>query len=240
MNRRLSFCVAGLTTLFLLPSAHGRPILYAHSTTVMAEYRGDVMKEAQLLYAPSSRWSFGVGHLELDDTGPNHDHEVNFGRLNLLVKRWNLESAQANIFVWGGAGRSSITITPSATPSEDEHNHGEPPAPGKPHTFEETAFNSGAQIDYETRRVYIAASSDAHYSSTFLHRTDSLQLGIAPYEHEVGRLATWVVLSARHYAGDIDDNTQVAVLLRFFRKHAWMEFGATTDGKPQARMMLTF
>lgn len=237
-----NFCVnaCALAAMFVLHTAFARPILYPHSTTVMLDYREDVMKEAQLLYAPSARWSFGIGHLELDDTGPNHEHAVNFGRLNLLVKRWNMESAQANIFVWGGIGRSSVTITPSATEEPDEHDHGPPPEPGKPHTFEETAWNSGAQVDYETRRIYLAASSDAHYSNTFLHRTDKLQFGIAPYEHEVGGLATWVVISANHYAGDIDDNTQIALLLRFFGKHTWMEFGATTDGKPQARVMLTF
>ena len=234
------FCVVGLAALFTLTPAFGRPILYGNSTTFMAEYRDGVMKEAQLSYAPSSRWSVGVGHLELNDTGPRHEHEVNFGRLNLLLKRWNLESAQANVFVWGGAGRSSITIAPSPTPEPSEHDHGAPPIPGVAQTFEETAWNSGGQIDFETRRTYFAASSDAHYSSTFLHRTDTLQFGFSPYKHEAGTLATWLVVSASHYAGDIDENTQVALLLRFFRKHVWMELGATTEGKPQGRIMLTF
>lgn len=237
-NFYINACV--LVAMLVLAPAFGRPILYPHSTTVMLEYCDDVMKEVQLLYSPSSRWSIGAGHLELEDTGPNHEHEVNFARLNLLLKRWNLESAQANVFVWGGVGRSSVTITPSPVTDPDEHNHGAPVEPGKPQAFEETAWNSGAQVDYETRRIYLAASSDAHYSSTFLHRTDRLQFGVAPYKHEVGSLATWIVVSASHYAGDIDENTQVALLLRFFRKHTWMEVGATTDGKPQARFMLTF
>ena len=98
--------------------------------------------------------------------------------------------------------------------------HGPPPEPGKPHTFEETAWNSGAQVDYETRRIYLAASSDAHYSNTFLHRTDKLQFGIAPYEHEVGGLATWIVLSANHYAGDIDENRGVWQCVEQ-RRDAW-------------------
>jgi hypothetical protein len=230
----------GLVAMLVLAPAFGRPVLYPRSTTVMLEYCDDVMQEVQLLYSPSARWSIGAGHLELEDTGPNHEHQVNFARLNLLLKRWNLESAQANVFVWGGVGRSSVSIAPSPAVDPDEHNHGAPAEPGQPQSFEETAYNSGAQVDYETRRLYFAASSDAHYSSTFLHRTDRLQLGVAPYKHEAGRLATWVVLSASHYAGDIDENTQVALLLRFFRKHTWMEVGATTDGKPQARFMLTF
>ncbi len=168
MNLHRCVCAAALAAMLMLAPAYGRPILYAHSITVMAEYTADGMKEAQLLYAPTSRWSIGAGHLELEDTGPNHDHEVNFARVNFLVKRWNGESSQANIFAWGGVGRSSITIAPSATPDPGEHNHGVPVTPGQPRTFEERAWNSGAQIDYETRRLYFAASSDAHYSSTFL------------------------------------------------------------------------
>src|SRR6188768_4585967 len=123
MNRHFCVNACALAAMLVLAPAFGRPILYPQSTTVMLDYREDVMQEAQLLYAPSARWSFGIGHLELKDTGPNHEHEVNFGRLNLLVKRWNMESAQANIFVWGGIGRSAVTILPSPTVEPDEHDH---------------------------------------------------------------------------------------------------------------------
>lgn len=235
---RIAGCAA-MATLCAAPVL-ARPVLFADSTTVMAEYCADVMKDAQLFYAPSSRWSVGAGHMELDDIGANHDHKETYGRLNLLLKRWNLESAQANVFVWGGAGRSTVTIAPSPVPDPGEHNHGEPVQPGKPQSFEESTWNSGGQVDFETRRIYLSASSDAHYSSTFLHRTDNLQMGFAPYAHEANGLATWFVVSASHYDGDIRENTQVALLLRLFRKRLWMEAGATTEGKPQARVMFAF
>jgi len=237
-SRLLAGCAA-VAVLCAAP-AWARPVLFADSTTVMAEYCADVMKDAQLFYAPSSRWSIGAGHMELDDTGRNHDHRETYGRLNLLLKRWNLESAQANVFVWGGAGRSSTTITPSAVPDPGEHNHGGPVPPAETRTFDETTWNSGGQVDFETRRLYLSASSDAHYSTTFLHRTDNLQVGFAPYAHEVNGLATWFIVSASHYDGDIEENTQVALLLRFFKKRFWMEAGATIEGQPQARVMLAF
>jgi hypothetical protein len=217
-----------------------RPILYAHSTTLMAEYCEDSMKDVQISYAPTQFMSFGLGHLELDGGGPGHQHEINFARLNLLAKRWNFESAQSNIFIWGGAGSSTITIAATAVDS-GEHNHGGAVIPGQPAVFKETAGNVGGQFDYETRRIYTSLATDSHFSATFSHRMDTLQFGIAPYEHEANGLATWLVVSATHFSGNVQkEETQVSLLLRLFRKSTWIEAGATTDGKPQLRAMLTF
>src|SRR4051812_8856862 len=109
--------------LALMQAAQARPILYAHSVTLLADYRADAMKEAQVSYAPTAFLSFGLGHLELDGAGSGHEHQIDYLRLNALAKRWNFESAQANIFVWAGAGRSRLTIAPDA-PDAGEHNHG--------------------------------------------------------------------------------------------------------------------
>ena len=218
MFRTLSFNACGLVAMFALAPAFGRPILYPHSTTVMLDYREDVMKEAQILYAPSARWSIGVGHLELEDTGPNHEHEVNFSRLNLLVKRWNLESAQANVFTWGGVGQAYVSE-------------------GNSHEF---AWNAGAQLDYETRRVYSSLRTDLHRSTVFEHRIDTLQLGVAPYEHDFDTLATWFVVQGRQYTGGIHEGTEWALLLRLFKRGAWIEAGVTDDGKLQAMAMVNF
>jgi hypothetical protein len=223
-----------------LPAAVARPILYAHSMTFMAEYCEGTVKAAQVSYAPTRFMSFGAGHVELDGGGPGHRHEIDFARLNLLAKRWNLESAQSNIFLWGGAGRSIIRIA-AATVEAGEHNHGGPVLPGQPAVFKETAGNIGGQFDYETRRIYASLATDSHFSATFTHRMDTLQLGIAPYEHEANGLATWLVVSATHFSGNVQpEETQVSLLLRLFKKSAWLEAGATTDGKPQVRVMLTY
>jgi len=234
----LTRCLLAVATLLLLQPAVARPILYAHSVTLLADYRADAMKEAQISYAPTAFLSFGLGHLELDGAGPGHEHEVNYLRLNALAKRWNFESAQANIFVWAGAGRSKLTIAPDA-PDAGEHNHG-PVAEGQSLVLKETAGNVGGQIDYETRRIYASFATDSQFASSFTHRMDTLQFGLAPYVHEADGLSTWFVVSATRFSGNIQEDTQVSLLLRFFKKFAWVEVGATTEGKPQARVMLTF
>jgi hypothetical protein len=238
MSSNRHHLLALLAGACLLQPAHGRPILYAHSFTLLADYRGDAMKEAQVSYAPTAFLSFGLGHLELDGAGPGHEHEIDYLRLNALAKRWNFEAAQANIFVWAGAGRSKLTIAPDA-PDAGEHNHG-PVGAGGSIELNETAGNIGGQIDYETRRIYASFATDSQFATSFTHRMDTLQLGFAPYEHEADGLSTWFVVSATKFSGNVQEDTQVSLLLRLFKKFAWVEVGATTDGKPQARVMLSF
>lgn len=204
----------GLATL----PAYAKPIAFAHGTTVMAEYGAGTMNEVQAFYAPEYFWSLGAGYLELDSDLSSKRREISYARANYLVKRWNLESAQANVFTWGGVGDAYVSET-------DDH------------TF---AWNAGAQADYETRRIYGSVKTDWHRSSAFTHRIDTLQLGIAPYEHDIDTLATWLVVQGRHYTGGIHEGTEWALLLRLFKGGAWIEAGATTDGKLQAMAMFNF
>ncbi len=75
------------------------------------------------------------------------------------------------------------------------------------------AWNAGAQYDYETRRVYGSVKTDLHRSTAFTHRIDTLQLGIAPYEHDYDTVATWLVLQGRNYTGGIHEGVEWALLL---------------------------
>jgi len=68
----------------------------------------------------------------------------------------------------------------------------------------------------------------------------TLQLGLAPYRHHYEGLATWFVLQGRDYTGEIHDGIEWAALLRLFKGSAWVEAGATTDGKLQAMFMFNF
>jgi hypothetical protein len=65
-------------------------------------------------------------------------------------------------------------------------------------------------------------------------------LGVAPYKHDYATLATWFVVQAREYTGEIHSGTEWAFLLRLFKRGAWIEAGPTTDGKVQAMFMFNF
>ena len=212
------FASAALLLASACPMSQAKPIAFSHGTTVMAEYGAGTMNEAQVFYAPKYFYSLGLGYLELDSDLDGRRREITYARGNYLVKRWNMADAQANVFVWGGAGQAYVS----------ESND---------HTF---AWNAGGQIDYETRRIYSSLKTDLHRSNAFEHRIDTLQLGIAPYEHDIDTLATWFVVQGRHYTGGIHDGTEWALLLRLFKGGAWIEAGATDDGKLQAMAMVNF
>jgi hypothetical protein len=211
--------LTGVALLALLsPIADAKPIAFAHGTTVMAEYGAGTMKEAQVFYAPRYFLSLGAGYLELESDIDQRRREITYARANYLAKRWNMEAAQANVFVWGGAGQAYVSET---------NNH-------------QFAGNAGAQVDYETRRVYASLKTDLYRASDFSHRIDTLQLGLAPYEHDYDTLATWVVVQARRFTGEIHDGTEWALLLRLFKRGGWIEAGVTDDGKLQAMAMVNF
>lgn len=195
-----------------------KPIAFANGTSVMAEYGGNTMREAQVFYAPRFNLSVGGGVVRLASEIDGRERDIRYLRVNFLPKRWNLEAAQANVFVWGGIGSAELNERSSSV----------------------FAQNLGAQFDYETRRVYFSAKTDLQRSDAFSHRIDTLQWGFAPYAHDYNTLATWILVQGRRYSGNLYDGTESAVLLRLFKGNKWVEAGVTNDGKLQAMFMFNF
>ena len=195
-----------------------KPIAFAGGDTVMFEHGGSTMDELQGFHAPEYWWSWGAGALRLSAEDGSFQHELAYARINLLAHRWNEPGAQANVFVWGGLGQAS----------------------GDDFTSSPTVTDVGFQLDYETRRVYASFMSDLYESQAFSHRIDTLQLGLAPYLHDWGRLATWVVLQGRRYTGGVSDGVEGALVLRLFKGGIWTELGVTDTGDPQLMFMFNF
>ncbi len=199
-------------------TVHAKPIAFAHGTTVMAEYGAGTMVELQAFYAPTYRYSIGGGHLSLRSDLNSDTRDITYLRLNYLAKRWNMEAAQANVFMWASIGHAHVGEI-----DDDQF-----------------AWNAGGQADYETRRLYASFRTDLHQASAYSNRIDTLQLGFAPYPHDYQTLATWFVVQGRNYTGGIYDGIEWAGLLRFFKRNAWLEAGLTLDGKVQAMLMFNF
>jgi hypothetical protein len=210
----LALCIAAAASSPVM----AKPIAFADGTTVMAEYGAGTMQELQIFYAPRFDYSVGGGHVDFSSDEDGQTEHITYARLNWLAHRWNLDDAQANVFVWGGVG--------SATGN----------------SFSGSTFtgNSGGQADYETRRVYASLKTDLERSSQFSVRVDTLQLGLAPYKHDYGGLATWFVFQARHYTDNLHSGIETAALLRLFKGGAWIEAGVTNAEKLQAMAMFNF
>jgi len=215
---RRSRVLAGALVLIAPGFVLAKPIAFADGTTVMLEYGAGTMTEEQIFYAPEYNYSVGGGHVEFDSALTPETMRITYARLNYLVQRWNLESAQANVYVWGGAGGAT----------------------GNTFSGTQGVANAGGQADYETRRVYASLKTDLQRASAFSVRVDTLQLGLAPYEHEYNGVATWFVLQARQYSGGIEHGVESALLLRLFKGGAWVEAGITNGGKLQAMAMSNF
>src|SRR5262245_23446835 len=104
MNRNTRCWRAAVALAAACGTAESKPIAYAHGTTVMAEYGAGTMTELQVFYAPRYFLSAGGGYLTLASDLDSSKVDIAYGRLNYLVKRWNLDDAQANAFTWGGVG----------------------------------------------------------------------------------------------------------------------------------------
>jgi len=218
VTRRSETLIAGALVLLAPALAFTKPIAFADATTVMLEYGAGTMTEAQIFYAPQYNYSVGGGHVEFDSAESTETVRVTYARLNYLLHRWNLESAQANAFVWGGAGGST----------------------GNTFSARQFTVNAGAQADYETRLIYASMKTDLQKASAFSIRVDTLQLGVAPYKHDSNQLATWFVVQARNYTGGIQNGVEWAALLRLFKGGAWIEAGVTNTHKLQAMAMFDF
>jgi hypothetical protein len=208
----------GLIAAAVAAPAMAKPIAFAEGTTVMAEYGAGTMQELQIFYAQRFDYSVGGGHVDLTSDEDGKTEYITYARLNWLAHRWNLDAAQANVFVWGGIGSATGNSFAGSTISE----------------------NAGGQADYETRRVYASLKTDLQRSSEFSVRVDTLQLGVAPYKHDYGGLATWLVFQARHYTDNLHSGIETAGLLRLFKGGAWIEAGVTDAGKLQAMAMFNF
>jgi hypothetical protein len=220
--KRFFVCVS-LCAQAMSYSADAKPIAFARGATLMSEYGGGSMIEAQAFYAPSYRYSLGVSALRLENASATRDQNV--VRANYLLKRWNLPKAQGNAFVYGGLG------------SANER--------GLACSFVGFASSAGWQADYETRWFYSSMRMDWNHSNSKTFRVDTAQIGFAPYAHDYSDWATFFVLQARNYQGKLENRAiysgvETAAIIRFFRGNFWLEAGITNDGKPQAMLMLNY
>jgi hypothetical protein len=203
--------------------ALAKPIAFQDGWTFMAEYGTDTMREAQAFYAPKYWWSGGLSATKIIAEDGRFEREMPGAQLNYLVKRWNLPSAQGNFFVWGGLA--------SARGFD---------ADGERFSAVSTQ-KLGAQLDYETRSIYASAKTDWFHSSRFTHRVDTMQLGVAPYEHDYEDLALWFLVQARRISGDVmGGKTEWIPMVRLFKGNFWIEAGANRDGRAQLMVMMNF
>ena len=211
--------------------AQAKPIAFADAWTFMAE--GDRYAESvEAYYAPAVWWSIGpmVGEMRTADRSHTARHEML--QANLLLKRWNLDNAQGNLFASLGVGTTYTTL--AARPGVAHPGH----ADDRPAFYAEQGFRHVLQGDYETRRIYTSFKIDVHRTPLFFDRVDTVQAGFSPYAHDYEDLAVWFIAQAKRYRG-MNDKSSLGGFVRLFRKNWWVELGVS-DRKPQAMFMYNY
>lgn len=185
----------------LLPAtAEARPVSYPGGWTFMTTNDVDE-NSVHVHYSPSAHYAVGWRHDYLRDTKTNVDTAL----LNLILKRWNLDGSQANLYLQSGAGIAY---------DSDETN----PA----------AF-TGITADWENRRLLVSYENrffTAGSLDSFAEHT--ARVGVAPYIGDYGDLHTWLMVEGNYDAGN-EDSFSLTPLVRLFKGTTLIEAGYNLD-----------
>ncbi len=193
--------------------AFSHPTSYEGGYALMSEVSTD-HQELSIVYSP--KYWLGLGIIGLRSP---EEFDLVSTQLGWLVKRWNLPSAQANIYLVGGAGYGAL------------YNLGVTKQKG-------LLVRYGIQADYENRRFFSFAKFVEHrLVKDHVLVTNQLMtaIGFAPYLADYDELNSWVIFKVA-----LNDNFQTwnfSPTLRFFYKNFLWEIGQSLDGHTRINFM---
>ncbi|WP_167235769.1 hypothetical protein [Massilia genomosp. 1] len=212
-NTTLRHCTLGVLLAAALP-LHAAPMGFKGAWMAMAD-AGPNWRELYVNYAFTPRDAVGASAtwMRADDHGITREvDELTYTR---LLKRWNMRHAQANVWFMGGVGalRGDGPTRPMATP--------------------------GVQLDYETTRVYLAATHRLYRASGVNHDFSSARAGFSFYETGYDQTQPWLVVEARRMHG-LSERTDVTPMLRLINKRYFIEAGVNNMRQARFNFMYIF
>ena len=203
--------------LALAVSAAGAaPMGFKGSAMAMGDFSPN-WREAWVNYALTTTDAIGAGGLAMrsdDESKTRTLEELNYTR---LLKRWNLVDAQANVWFFAGAGRIRGNDFPGS----------------------KLAWTPGVQVDYETTRVYLAATARLYRADGIKHDFTSVRAGFSFYEADYDETQPWLVLEARRMRG-LSDKTELTPMLRLIHNRYFVELGVNNSRQARANFMYIF
>jgi hypothetical protein len=204
---------AVLILLFSATLVQAHPVTYKDGVGLMA-FNSPTSNELMLTYSMSPRWALAMTYLR------EQKSEFYLPRLNLLLKRWNQEDSQANIYL-------------SLSPGVEKFNS------------QNYQTNFAEFIaDWESRKYMVSLEHQyfARENETNLalankdFNKSKLRFGFAPYLVEANDLSAWYVAEFNR----TNDNPQIEAVqfLRFYKKNILWEVGAGFDGSLAFNFMI--
>ena len=208
------------------------PLIFLSSHLVIAApmgFEGSVMamgdfnqnwREAGFNYAITSRDALGLTHLEFRSDNHKDKREVDTLNYTRLLSRCNSTDSQSNIWLFMGIGEIRGSIGNQSIDSK-------------------FIASPGFQFDYETRRIYFAATHKLYQASNLNHDTTSIRAGFSFYEADYDQTQPWFILETK-YTNQISDKIEVIPMLRLINKNIFVEVGVNNSGQPRLNLMYTF
>lgn len=209
--------VASLFVVSSFPAQSAALMGFEDSYMLMTE-TGEYNQELMLNYAPSVRHAFGVEVMRMSPKGQRATTMVGVNYTGLL-KRWNLPSAQANIWFMGSVGEAS----------------------GRHNGF---SYSPSVQFDFETTRLYFLAKVRMVRAPGMNNDMAAIQAGFSFYEADYDETQPWFVLEAKT-TRNYNPSMQVTPALRLINKNYFLEFGITnpfdkSERAPRLNLMFTY
>lgn len=206
--------VAGLLLAFH-DLAIAKPLSYVGGTMAMIE-NDETGNTFSLDYTFTPQ--FAAALYAKHEIGERENFTAVGPQLNTLVKRWNLEDGQGNIFWMNGVG--------GAFKDNGKGDH----------------FSAWTSVlaDYETRRIFFSYEARIMYvqgtEKSFWQRG---RVGFAPYLANYEDLNTWLMVQVDHHP-DKTHAGAVTPLLRLFYKTLLVEGGISTRGTVMFNLVKQF
>lgn len=195
------------------PNAFAHPVSYQGALGVMT-WNQPFLSDYWLTYSfrPDAAIAARYMRMRMMDG----DLNVYMPQFDYLIKRWNGESHQANIYVYGGFGGARFNGSNG------------------------TAGMAGIEADAESRKHFVMVKYEGMVPSVgqvFQHIES--RLGIAPYEAEYNEVASWLMIQGQYHPA-MAPTYAITPLVRFFYKNVLWETGVSFAGDWMLNFMFHF
>lgn len=193
--------------------AQAHPVSYKGAVGVMS-FNSAVANEMLLTYSFNPHFAGAWTYLR------EQKSEFQIPRVNVLLKRWNNDDSQGNVYFSGGAGFEK---------------------------FNSKNYNAGLGeviLDWESRKYYSSIEHQYFFrnneanptlASKDLQKTKA-RLGFAPFLADYDDLNVWYMAEFNH--GNFEDKIEAMQFLRFYMKNVLWEVGAGFDGSFAFNLMV--
>ena len=193
-----------LLSLLFLSHSYARPISYSGGTTIM-QSNNDIKNSLHIHYSPSYKYSLGYKF----EYHKNKHITLNAIQLNNLINRWNMQEAQANIYLKSAMGNAHKSANNNFF------------------TF------TGIAADFETRKYFVSYANRYYASKNDLinYFEQQMRIGIAPYVANYGKIHSWLMLEFSEQNDNKYKKQTISSLIRVFKQNHLFELGYNSRKK---------